>query len=220
MPVDLTAEAASDTNALGDSARGVFLTWNMQPKGDASKTTGYRIERMRMNTGVDELNDSTYVFLETVEDVTSFTDDDPLRQEDDTEPSTETRMYRVGSVATGIDDPAWVEMAVDYELHPETHDAVSPELTTPTNVMATSDTDGEVTVMWMGGDNADRYFIIALEQGSSPLVIGFARAESGASEATITGLNSDASHLVIVLALKGTGDDRELKYGTGTVTVQ
>ena len=32
-PVDLTAEAASDTNALGDSARGVFLTWNMQPKG-------------------------------------------------------------------------------------------------------------------------------------------------------------------------------------------
>ena len=61
---------------------------------------------MRANTGVDALNDSGPMCSSaTVEDVTSFTDDDPLRQEDDTVPSTETRMYRVGSVATGIDDP-------------------------------------------------------------------------------------------------------------------
>ena len=34
-PVDLTAEAASDTNALDDSDRGVFLSWNTQRQGDA-----------------------------------------------------------------------------------------------------------------------------------------------------------------------------------------
>ena len=101
-PVDLTTEAASDTNALGDSARGVFLTWNMQPKGSASATDSYRIERKRMNTGVDVLNDAAWVFVGTVDDATSFTDDDALRQDE------ETRMYRVGSVATGIDDPSCV----------------------------------------------------------------------------------------------------------------
>ena len=126
-----------------------------------------------------------------------------------------TRKYRVRSITLGGVGTKYAEATATTAEGPP-----SSALTVPTGVTATSDTDGEVTVMWMGGDNADRYFIIALEQGSSPLVIGFARAESGASEATITGLNSDASHLVIVLALKGTGDDRELKYGTGTVTVQ
>ena len=48
MPVDLTAEAASDTNELGDGDRGVFLTWNMVESDTASETTGYRIERMRI----------------------------------------------------------------------------------------------------------------------------------------------------------------------------
>ena len=221
-PVDLTAEAASDSNALGDGDRGVFLTWNQVEDPDTA-TASYRINRIRMNTGVDALNskdgddadsDIDWLYLERVEDVTSWTDPTPLRQDE------ETRMYQVCSEATGVADPVCVYMAVDYELHPPMHDAVPPELTAPTNVMATSDTDGEVTVMWMGSDNADRYIIIALERGSSPLVIEYVLAESDASEATITGLNSDASHLVIVLALKGTGADREIEYGTDTVTVQ
>ena len=127
--------------------------------------------------------------------------------------------------SNGFGTSGWSNMAYfsgtdDLTMAGHTHPPATAALTVPTGVTATSDTDGEVTVMWMGGDNADRYFIIALERGSSPLVIGFERAESGASEATITGLNSDASHLVIVLALKGTGDDRELEYGTDTVTVQ
>ena len=187
-----------------------------------TETVSYRIERIRMNTGVDALNDEAedWQYLERVSDITSWTDPTALRQKDPEIPSTETRMYQVCSEATGIADPECVEMAVDYGLHPEMHDAVPPELTPPTNVMATSDTDGEVTVMWMGGDNADRYIIIALERGSSPLVFKYVLAESGASEANIIGLNSDKNHFVIVLALKGTGDDRELKYDTDTVTVQ
>ena len=221
-PVDLTAEAASDTNALGDGDRGVFLTWNQVEMPDTA-TSFYRIERIRMNTGVDALDskdgddedsDIDWQFLERVSDVTSWTDPTPLRQDE------ETRMYQVCSEATGVADPECVDMEVSYGLHPEMHDAVPPELTAPTGATATSDTEGEVTVMWMGGDNADRYIIIALERGSSPLVIEYVLAESDASEATITGLNSDESHLVIVLALKGTGADREIEYGTDTVTVQ
>ena len=45
-PRDLTAEAASDTNELGDGDRGVFLTWNMVESKTASETTAYRIERI------------------------------------------------------------------------------------------------------------------------------------------------------------------------------
>ena len=135
----------------------------------------------------------------------------------------ESRMYRVAAKnSAGTGDTSTIGY-LGYHDPPagHSHDTTATgTLDEVSDVMATSDTDGEVTVMWMGGDNADRYFIIALEQGSSPVVIGYTRAASGASEATITDLNSDMSHLVIVLALKGTGDDRELKYGIDTVTVQ
>ena len=53
-PMDLTAEAASDTNALAESVRGVFLTWNEVEDAD-TETVSYRIARIRMNTGVDAL---------------------------------------------------------------------------------------------------------------------------------------------------------------------
>ena len=101
----------------------------MRPKGTASATDSYRIERMRMNTGVDALNDSDWLFIGTVDDATSFPDDDALRRDE------ETRTYRVGSVATGIDDPTWVMMAVGYGLHlPHMPDV-------PMDVMATAGYD-------------------------------------------------------------------------------
>jgi hypothetical protein len=98
MPVDLTLEAASDTNSLADSDRGVFLTWNQQPKGDASETTSYRINRIRMNTGVEALNDEAddWQFVKRVRDVTSYTDSTDLRRDE------ETRMYQVCSEAASM----------------------------------------------------------------------------------------------------------------------
>ena len=54
-PVDVTAEAASNTNSLIPSDRGVFLTWNQVEDPD-TETASYRINRIRMNTGVDALN--------------------------------------------------------------------------------------------------------------------------------------------------------------------
>ena len=62
----------------------------------ASETTSYRIERWRMHTGVDALNDTDWEYLARVDDATSYTDDEPLRQ------AAEMRLYRVGSQATGI----------------------------------------------------------------------------------------------------------------------
>ena len=131
MPVDLTAEAASDTNSLDPNDRGVFLTWNQQPKGDASKTTSYQINRIRMNTGVEALNDEAddWQFVKRVRDVTSYTDSTDLRRDE------ETRMYQVCSEASGVAEPVCVAMAVDYALHlPHMPDV-------PMDVMATAGYD-------------------------------------------------------------------------------
>ena len=140
MPVDLTAEAASDTNSLDPNDRGVFLTWNQQPKGDASETTSYRINRIRMNTGVEALNDEAddWQFVKRVRDVTSYTDSTDLRRDE------ETRMYQVCSEASGVADPVCVEMPVTYALHPDMHMPSMPQMVT-----ATADSDTEVTVSWM-----------------------------------------------------------------------
>ena len=110
MPVDLTTEAASDTNSLGDGDRGVFLTWNQQPVGTASVTTNYIINRIRMNTGVDALNDEAddWQFVKRVSDVTSYTDSTDLRRDE------ETRMYQVCSEARGVDEPVCVYMPATY----------------------------------------------------------------------------------------------------------
>ena len=62
VPLDLTTEAASDSNDLGDGGRGIFLTWN-EAKDPDTGTASYKIERMRMNTGVDALNDTEWQFV-------------------------------------------------------------------------------------------------------------------------------------------------------------
>ena len=137
MPMDLTAEAAFDSNTLSDGGRGVFLTWNEVEDPDTA-TLSYKIERMRMNTGVDALNDTEWEFIARTTGDTSYTDSLPLRQD------TETRMYRVGSEATGQTEVVWVEMAVMYALHPGMHMPSAPQM-----VEAMSDSATEVTVSWM-----------------------------------------------------------------------
>ena len=139
-PVDLTVEAASDTNSQATSDRGVFLTWNQQPKGDASETTSYRINRIRMNTGVEALNDEAddWQFVRRVRDVTSYTDSTDLRRVE------ETRMYQVCSEASGVTEPVCVEMPATYVLHPDMHMPSMPQM-----VEATATSDTEITVSWM-----------------------------------------------------------------------
>ena len=193
MPVDLTAEAASDTNSLAPSDRGVFLTWNMQPQGDASETTSYRIERIRMDTGVDALNDEAddWQYVTRVMDVTSVTDDTDLRQDE------ETRMYRVCSEASGVAEPACVDMAVDYELHQEMHDAVPPELTEPAITSADGNASGEVEVTWTPGANADGHLVMLFTDDfmSDPVV----EAKSATDTTyTFTGVTNGGYVVVVV----------------------
>ena len=207
-PIGLVAEDARDSNLTNPGDRGITLVWNV-PEGPAGSDVGsYRVERQVLG------EESAYNSLtaNTNSKRTAYTDFD--------EPDLamgEVRMYRVAALGADGVLGEWAEVRFPAD---GSHMAATGTLDEVSDVMATSNTDGEVTVMWMGGDNADRYIIIALERGSSPLVIKYVLAESDASEATITGLNSDMSHLVLVLALKGTGDDRELEYDTDTVTVQ
>ena len=136
VALDLTAEAASDTNSLGEGDRGVFLTWNQAMMPD-TETDTYRIERKRMDTGVDALDNDTWQFIGRANGDTSFTDRTPLRDDG------ETRMYRVGSEATGQPDAVFTDPAVDYALH----GAHEPDA--PTEVMAESSADGTMaTVSW------------------------------------------------------------------------
>ena len=199
-PVDLTAEAAADTNSQATSDRGVFLTWNMQLQGDASETTSYRINRIRMNTGVDALDDDAddWQYLTRVSDVTSYTDSTDLRRVE------ETRMYQVCSEASGVAEPACVDMAVDYGLHPEMHEPL-PVFSAPSNVAATS-TGGTITVMWTPGDLAASQIAIVVNAAddtdycvSVPLLAG------DASTYECTGLTVGQSYVVLLIALDGQG---------------
>ena len=207
-PGYLTAEDARDTNFQGVGQQGVLVLWTAPSNPAGAPVIGYKVERSTdggdFTTLSDNLNTGDTHIVDDIE-----------------RPTDESRVYRVtsiNSVDVGTESITVTLPLAAHTTHPP--GTGTGTLGEVSGVTATSVTDGEVTVMWTGGDNADRYFIIALEQGSDPLVIGFARAESGASEATITGLNSDESHFVVVLALKGTGDDRELEYDTDIVTVQ
>ena len=210
-PIGLVAETALNVHSGLATDKGVLLTWDVPMDTGTTKITDYVIQVSVDGSAWSTLEDGVS------DDATDWTHSDPL-------PTTaEERVYQVAAV-NSVGTGPWSNMAyyttTSMTMPDHMHPPTTAALTEPTGVTATSDTDGEVTVMWMGGDNADRYIIIALERGSSPLVFKHKLAESGASEATITGLNSDESHLVVVFALKGTGADREIGYDIDTVTVQ
>ena len=201
MPVDLTVEAASDTNSLADSDRGVFLTWNQQPVGDASKTTSYQINRIRMNTGVEALNDEAddWQFVKRVRDITSYTDSTDLRRDE------ETRMYQVCSEASGVADPVCVEMPVTYALH----GAHEPDA--PTEVMAEYSADGTmVTVSWTapgsnGGSDITGYKVMYKMTGSDADYMSM-DAAADATSATISDLTAGTDYDIVVVAVNAVGE--------------
>ena len=198
MPVDLTAEAASDTNSLGDGDRGVFLTWNMQAQGDASKTTSYRINRIRMNTGVEALNDAAddWQYVTRVSDVTSYTDSTELRRDE------ETRMYQVCSEASGVADPVCVDMEVDYALHPTMHADIV--FSAPTNVAATS-SGGTITVTWTPGAQAASQVIVAVNSADDTDFCLHVDTSGTLASHDCPSHTVGATYVVLVIALDGQG---------------
>ena len=197
MPMDLTAEAAFDSNTLSDGGRGVFLTWNEVEEPDTA-TISYKIERMRMNTGVDALNDTEWEFIARTTGDTSYTDSLPLRQD------TETRMYRVGSEATGQTEVVWVDMAVDYALHPGMHMPSAPQ-----NVMASVVSDAEIMVSWEtpvdnGGSAITGYTVMYKMTGSTGDYMSMS-AMADAESITIGGLMASTSYDFKVVATNAEG---------------
>ena len=195
-PQDLTAEAASDSNDLSDGGRGVFLTWNEALMPDTA-TASYKIERMRMDTGVDALDDTTWQFIARTTGDTSYTDRTALRED------TETRMYRVGSEATGQTMVIWVDPAVDYELHPDMHEPESNDLMPATGLSATpGSTAGTVELSWTPGNNATMHWVYAYRADEGEGGYTFKQADTNSSH-TLTGLDSGVEYFVGVSAGRG-----------------
>ena len=73
------------------------------------------------------------------------------------------------------------------------------------SISVTNNADSSITVNWMGGDNADRFIVVAAELGSDPFTYELENVADGAARmATISGLNSSSSYIIIVIALQGT----------------
>ena len=71
------------------------------------------------------------------------------------------------------------------------------------SISVTNNAGGSIDVNWMGGDNADRYIVVAAELGSDPFVYESTMVSDGmAKMAMVTGLNSGSSYLIIVIAVQ------------------
>ena len=208
VPFDLTTEAASDSNDLGDGGRGIFLTWNEAEDPDTD-TASYKIERMRMNTGVDALNDTGWQFVGRAAGDTSFTDRTPLREDADGK-TEETRMYRVGSEATGQTKVQFVDPAVDYGLHPPMHEPL-PVFSAPTMVAATS-SSGTVTVTWTPGAQTASQIIIAVNAADTTDYCWHVDTSGTLASHDCENLTVGANYVLLVIAL-----DAQSEYLVGNV---
>ena len=181
----------------------MFLTWNQQPTGDASETTSYRINRIRMNTGVAALNDEAddWQYVTRVRGVTSYTDSTDLRRDE------ETRMYQICSEASGVADPVCVEMPATYALHPDMHMPGVPQMVT-----AAADSDTEITVSWMipadnGGSDITSFTVRWKQSDAADYVAAdMAMADATASSHMVSGLMADTMYTFQVRATNAEGD--------------
>lgn len=94
----------------------------------------------------------------------------------------------------------------------------SGDLMAPTNVTATSNAAGVLTLTWEGGENADKYILLAVDMTNHP---GgpYPYDRSGVNDpmartGNITGLSSGTSYLGIVIAVKGEGTDMMTLHGS------
>ena len=128
-PAGLIAEAAKDTNDTGITTQGVLLLWNASADPAGAEISHYVIERSVDGGAYEELGSTDNAW-------THYTDSE--------EPEAgEMRMYRVYAVSTN--DVEGAAATVSYPLATHMHVAVS---SAPMNVMATADSDTQITVSW------------------------------------------------------------------------
>ena len=202
-PEGLVAEAAKDSNLTGSQDRGVLLLWNAPTAPAGATIGGYRIER-KVNDGVwEELEDNTSNLW------TDFTDIDEPEMD-------EMRAYRVRAISNNDVDGEW---AMTY--YPQMDARVSPALTEPSMVMASSAAAGELMLTWEGGANADSYLLIAVNMADTSDYETLMVSDGAAQMGTFTGLTSGVNYLGIVVALQGTGAGQTHTYdASGVQAVQ
>ena len=198
MPTGVTANAMSDTE--------ITVTWSSPASNGGADVTGYMVQ------SAYEMSDGT---------MSEWMDVDPAHtgmtmSYMDTGLMEMTKYYyRVAAMnAAGMGEYSdGMAMA--------TTQAADTTLTAPTNVMASSDEAGTLTLTWEGGENADFYLLIAVDLasvGTDSLDYDRSRINDGmATTGDVTGLNSGSEYLGIVIALKSDGT---FLHGTaGTITV-
>ena len=206
-PEDLTAEQASDTNLIDPTERGVLLLWN-EPE-DPSGITGYVIQRKVGDGEFITIGAIAWVGEGDFRERTSFRDSREYIEGEDLS-------YQVGSRGASTVEPTYT-MPVMY---PTTHTVHSIMLGEPTNVVAMSDTAGELTLTWEGAANAELYVLLAVDLSSVGTgTVSYERqviTDGAARTGTVTGLTSGTRYLGIVVATRGTGADIQVEYDTAT----
>ena len=198
MPTAVSASATSDTE--------ITVTWSSPASNGGADITGYMVQ------SAYEMSDGT---------MSDWMDVDPAHtgmtmSYMDTGLMEMTKYYyRVAAMnAAGMGEYSdGMAMA--------TTQAADTSLGPVTNVMASSDEAGTLTLTWEGGENADFYLLIAVDLasvGTDSLDYDRSRINDGmATTGDVTGLNSGSEYLGIVIALKSDGT---FLHGTaGTITV-
>ena len=203
MPDGLVVEPARDAggidpdNPIPDSERGVLLLWNKptDPAGDA--VTGYVIQRRTKDNSTAAWSDWEDDWAEIDASQTSHTDEEKVDMLD----SGEARQYRVSAqsgAGTGASTPV-----VTYPHALAMHDVTTGGLGKPTMVAAVSNADGQATITWRSGMNADSHDVVLYSGGPDYNIVREAENVTGMSH-TFTGVAEGRYAAVVISAM---GDD-------------
>ena len=203
MPANLSAEVARDTNVAGTGSRGVLLLWNAPADPDGAKVTGYKIER--------SINGGDYsVRMENMPANRTYWVD--LLELD-----TNTHVYRVTSrnaVGPGTEMATVMIPLADHTTHtPDVPDTST--LTAPTDVTATSNAAGMVTVSWTDGENAPGGHLVLLFTGDFTEVPGIEVPADGTNTQSFTNIAA-GEYVAVVVSIKSRS---EYLYDYSLVTV-
>ena len=204
-PQNLTAQLAKDTNEVtGIGMQGVLLLWNPPADPAGAKVTTYKIER-----SVDDGTFDTQVDGHSSA-VTHWVDkSEPAADEE--------RMYRItalNAVGPGTEMATVMIPLADHTTHtPDVPDTST--LTKPTDVTATSNAAGMVTVSWTDGENAPGGHLVLLFTGDFTEVPGIEVPADGTNTQSFTNIAA-GEYVAVVVSIKSRS---EYLYDYSLVTV-
>ena len=218
----LKADVEDDPNgllAMPKGATAIDLLWNARAEdATAVAIAGFRIQYSDLDDEDDCAGKWEVLKDDTGNTNTSYTDM-PLAPETG-------RCYRVAAINEHGDISGWAGFDDD---DPNTNDKdaiamtadgpVDLTLKAPTEVTAESTSAGALTLNWKGAENATSYLLIAVDMSAARNASGgriyetASITDGAARTGDVTGLIPGRSYLGIVVALKGSGDDRETEHG-------